>query len=63
MEETRDEKLIMNFGAINKDTKQKVDHTWDCNKQLDRDVFLEKCNIAVSESVADIGALMKSLMN
>ena len=45
MEETRDEKLIMNFGAINKDTKQKVDHTWDCNKQLDRDVFLEKCNI------------------
>ena len=25
--------------------------------------FLEKCDIAVSESVADIGALMKSLMN
>ena len=25
--------------------------------------FLEKCNIAVSESVADIGAVMKSLMN
>jgi succinyl-CoA synthetase alpha subunit len=41
-------------GAIvsggNDTAKAKMDH-------------LEKCNIAVSESVADIGALMKSLMN
>jgi succinyl-CoA synthetase alpha subunit len=47
-------KRMGHAGAIvsggNDTAKAKMDH-------------LEKCNIAVSESVADIGALMKSLMN